>query len=45
MNTKDWFEISNEVFDLAFEGSALKRAGLEKLKNTAQFLRNNEDKL
>lgn len=37
-NTADWLEMTDEVFGKAFEKSPLKRAGLEKLKNTMQIV-------
>lgn len=38
MNQKDWQELTQEVFDQLFEGSAVKRTGYEGLKRNIRFL-------
>jgi len=34
---RDWLEITNEVFDIIFEGSAVKRTKIEGLKRNIAF--------
>lgn len=38
MNRGDWQELTKEIFDELFKGSAVKRAGFNKLKETIRFL-------
>ncbi len=38
---KEWLEITNEVFDILFEGSPVKRTKFEGLKRNLEFLRKN----
>lgn len=39
MNNSDWQEITEEVFQKLFEGSAVKRTGFEGLKRNIEFLK------
>jgi epoxyqueuosine reductase len=37
--SKEWLEITEEVFQSLFKNSAVKRAGFEKLKKTIHLLK------
>ena len=39
MNKKDWYNIDNLEFNKILKNSAIKRAGLKKIKNTLKFLK------
>jgi len=44
MNKNDWEEITEDVFKEKFKESPLLRPGLEKIKNTIQFISRNDEK-
>ncbi len=39
MSSGEWEEMTHEIFDDLFQGSAVKRAGFEKLKQNIQFIK------
>ena len=44
MTKNDWEEITEDVFKEKFKESPLLRPGLEKIKNTIQFISRNDEK-
>jgi epoxyqueuosine reductase len=38
MNTEDWLKLDNETFEQRFQNSSLKRAGLNKIKNSIKSI-------
>lgn len=45
MSRKDWEELTEEVFDMLFEGSAVKRTGFKGLKRNIEFLKPNNKEI